>query len=130
MAESSDDTAEVFDLKLAKHSLRMNFPSGKFKLIADKDRPDNMKRFKGPIIDITGLEAYEVVAVLSDIVNNKLGPSYPWENNKTFYLWIHSKNNPEEDLEELFRLKAARPLEDQPAWQWNCVSAPKREENG
>lgn len=141
MAEGYSDTA-VYDCQVSacKSFFQANLPRGKFKLIAKNDRPKNMKKFTGPVYDITGFDARTVVSVLSDIVNNKCKPSeFKWKKGKTFYLWIHSSSednsdrSSEEDsesgsdnsqiqhkgfttttqLEELFRIKAS-PTKDQP----------------
>ena len=119
MAESSGFTIQVTDYQFeaCKTFFKDELPGGEFKLIAKKDRPDNMKEFKGPIFDITGFDAQQVVAVLSDIVNKKC-PYYPWENNKNFYLWIRSKHSKASQIWQanfgaLFRLKA-RPTKDEP----------------
>ena len=97
-------------------------PSFKGNALAEKDTPGNMKRFKGPIYNITGRDGQEVVSVLSSIVNDE----DQFKKNKTFYLLI--QGNPEDDLEELFRLQA-RPTKDQPGNGVLCFCAPE-EKNG
>ena len=107
MAESYSDTT-VYDcqVKACKQFFQNELPSAKFNLVAGEDRPENMKRFKGPIYDITGFDAQQVVAVLAAIVNS--GSSFPWVENKTFYFLIRDSNQEctEDELEELFRLNA------------------------
>ncbi|KAL9951875.1 hypothetical protein ACROYT_G044614 [Oculina patagonica] len=123
MAKSYSDK-RVFDcqVKACKEFFQEKLPRGKFNLVSKKDRPDNMKGFAGPVYDITGFDAQQVVAVLSDIVNSKCPFEYKWKTNKTFYLWIHSSSednsdsgsdNSQAEFDELFRLQA-RPTRDQP----------------
>ena len=110
MAESYSDAA-VYDcqVKACKTFFEDQLPTNEYYPLAEEDKPDDMKRFKGPIYDITGFDGQEVVRVLADIVNDK----DKFKANKTFYLLI--QGNPEDKLEELFRLQAPpKPLTDQP----------------
>ena len=75
--------------------------------LAEKDRLGQLNKFKGPIYNITSLDAHNVVSGLSGIVNDE----EQFKSNKTFYLMI--QGNPGDELEELFRLRA-RPTKDQP----------------
>ena len=75
--------------------------------LAEKDRVGQLNKFKGTIYNITRLDAHNVVAGLSGIVNDP----EQFKKNKTFYLLI--EGSPGDDLEELFRLQA-RPTEHQP----------------
>ena len=111
MAKTNNDL--VFDCQVdaCKEFFQDTLPCGVFRLIPPEKRTKNMTKFAGPIYDITGFDARQVVAVLSDIVNNKC-PKFPWEINKTFYLLIQS-SNPQDELEELFKLRA-RPTKNQP----------------
>ena len=86
----------------------MNFLSSGFEPLSKKDRPSNTKQFKGE--DITGFYGQQVVALLSQIVNDK----EQFTNNKTFYLLIRdSSEDSHAGFEELFRLNA-RPSQHQP----------------
>ena len=72
--------------------------------------PENAKRFTGPIYDITGFDARQVVALLSRIVNDR----QQFTTGKTFYLLLcNGLGNVPEAVEELFRLKAS-PTKHQP----------------
>ena len=72
--------------------------------------PENAKRFTGPIYDITGFDARQVVALLSRIVNDR----EKFTPGKTFYLLLcNGLGNVPEAVEELFRLKAS-PTKHQP----------------
>lgn len=107
MAEGYSDTA-VFDcqVKACKTFFEDQLPTVKFYPL--DIIPDNLKRFKErPIYDITGLDGHQVVFVLFSIVNDK----DQFKKNKTFYLLI--QGNPQDDLEEVFRLQA-RPTKHQP----------------
>ena len=63
------------------------------------------------VYDITGFDGQQVVALLSQTVNDQ----EEFTMNKTFYLLIHasSEENPQAEFEELFRLNA-RPTKEQP----------------
>ena len=87
------------------------------KMFVEKQRSDfyplqdgipDIKKFKGTFYDITGFNGQGIVSLLSSIVNDK----DQFKKNKTFYLLIQS-SNPEDKLEELFRLKA-NPTPNQP----------------
>lgn len=90
---------------------RDNLPKDVLEPMPEEKRPENTKKFKGPVYDITGFDAVNVVALLSDIVNDK----EQFTKNKTFYLLLQNSHGskPDDKIEELFRLKA-RPTENQP----------------
>ena len=90
---------------------RDNLPKDVLKPVPEEKRPENTKKFKGSVYDITGFDAVNVVALLSDIVNDK----EQFTKNKTFYLLLQNSHGskPDDKIEELFRLKA-RPTENQP----------------
>ena len=90
---------------------RDNLPKDVLKPMPEEKRPENTKRFIGCVYDITGFDAENVVALLSDIVNDK----EQFKTNKTFYLLLRNSHDskPDDEIEELFRLKA-RPTKDQP----------------
>ena len=90
---------------------RDNLPKDVLKPMSEEKRPENTKRFIGCVYDITGFDAENVVALLSDIVNDK----DQFKTNKTFYLLLRNSHDskPDDEIEELFRLKA-RPTKDQP----------------
>ena len=90
---------------------RDNLPKDVLKPMPEEKRPENTKNFKGPVYDITGFDAVNVVALLSDIVNDK----DQFTTNKTFYLLLQNSHGskPDDKIEELFRLKA-RPTKNQP----------------
>ena len=69
------------------------------------------KTFTDPkVYDITSLDAREVVALLSRIVND----GEQFTANKIFYLLLRNgQENKTDEIEKLFRLKA-RPTKDQP----------------
>ena len=90
---------------------RDNLPKDVLEPMPEEKRPENTKKFKGPVYDITGFDAVNVVALLSDIVNDK----DQFTTNKTFYLLLQNSHGskPDDKIEELFRLKA-RPTKNQP----------------
>ena len=90
---------------------RDNLPKDVLTPMQEEEKPENTKKFKGPVYDITGFDAENVVALLSDIVNNK----EQFKTNKTFYLLLQNSHDaqPDDEIEELFRLKA-RPKPKQP----------------
>ena len=90
---------------------RDNLPKDVLTPMQEEEKPENTKKFKGPVYDITGFDAENVVALLSDIVNNK----EQFKTNKTFYLLLQNSHDaqPDDEIEELFRLKA-RPKPNQP----------------
>lgn len=90
---------------------RDNLPKDVPEPMPEDKRPKNTKKFKGPVYDITGFDAENVVALLSDIVNDK----EQFKTNKTFYLLLQNSHDskPDDEIEELFRLKA-RPKPNQP----------------
>lgn len=104
---------EVFEkqVKACTEFFRENLPKHVTQPIPDDERPKSVKKFAGPVYDITGFDAEKVVALLSEIVNDK----EQFTSNKTFYLLLQNKpgTKPEDKIEELFRLKA-RPSKDQP----------------
>ena len=114
MAQSSGET-DVFDCQVSacNRFFVEELPSvTELKpLDPEHEIPKNMKSFKGPIFDITGFDAHRVVSVLVSIVNNK----EQLKTNKTFYLLLHNshENQPNDEIEELFRLKAS-PTTHQP----------------
>lgn len=114
MAQSSGET-DVFDCQVAacNRFFVEELPSvTELKPLDPKHEiPKNMKSFEGPIYDITGFDAHLVVSLLVSIVNNK----EQFKTNKTFYLLLHNshENQPNDEIEELFRLKAS-PTTDQP----------------
>ena len=91
----------------SKTFFEKQLPSFTGEPLAEKDRLGLLKKFKGPIYNITSLDAHNVVAGLSDIVNDP----EQFKKNKTFYLLI--QGNPKDELEELFRLRAG-PTKHQP----------------
>lgn len=90
---------------------RDNLPKDVLKPMPEEKRPENTKNFKGPVYDITGFDAVNVVALLSDIVNDK----DQFTTNKTFYLLLQNSHGskPDDKIEELFKLRAS-PTKDQP----------------
>ena len=90
---------------------RDNLPKDVLKPMPEEKRPENTKKFIGCVYDITGFDAENVVALLSDIVNDK----EQFKTNKTFYLLLRNSHDskPDDEIEELFRLEA-RPTKDQP----------------
>lgn len=94
-----------FFVELLPDSSELSIP------IPEDEVPANMKRFKGPIYDITGFDAHQVIAVLVSIVNNE----NQFKRGKNFYLLLrnHHENEPDDEIEELFRL-GANPTPDQP----------------
>ena len=89
---------------------RDNLPKDVLEPMSEEEKPENTKKFKGPVYYITGFDAENVVALLSDIVNNK----EQFKTNKTFYLLLQNSHDAQPDDEmELFRLKA-RPKPNQP----------------
>lgn len=89
------------------------FSLSALKPLAEEEKPDSMKRYKGrPVYDISGFDAQQVVEVLSAIINDK----DQFTSGKTFYLLIYSNSeykSQAEIEEQLFRLEA-RPTKDQP----------------
>ena len=82
------------------------------KLLTGKKRPENMRSLEdGPIYlnDITGCDARKVIAVLVDIVNDR----EKFTEGKNFYLVLRNTVQPDNQIEELFRLKA-NPSNDHP----------------
>ena len=90
---------------------RDNLPKDVPEPMPEDKRPENTKTFNGPVYDITGFDAENVVALLSNIVNDK----EQFTSNKTFYLLLQNSHGskPDDKIEELFRLKA-RPTKNQP----------------
>nr|XP_058941309.1 uncharacterized protein LOC131769601 [Pocillopora verrucosa] len=83
---------------------RDNLPKDVLEPMSEEEKPENTKKFKGPVYDITGFDAENVVALLSNIVNDK----EQFTSNKTFYLLLQNSHGskPDDEIEELFRLKA------------------------
>ena len=90
---------------------RDNLPKDVLKPMPEEKRPENTKKFIGCVYDITGFDAENVVALLSDIVNDK----EQFKTNKTFYLLLKNSHDsqPDDEIETLFRLQA-RPRPNQP----------------
>ena len=90
---------------------RDNLPKDVRKPIPEEEKPENTKNFNGPVYDITGFDAENVVALLSDIVNNR----EQFKTNKTFYLLLQNSHDsqPDDEIEKLFKLQA-RPKPKQP----------------
>lgn len=88
-----------------------NLPKDVPEPMPEDKRPENTKTFNGPVYDITGFDAENVVTLLSNIVNDK----EQFTSNKTFYLLLQNSHGskPDDEIEELFRLRA-RPTKDQP----------------
>ena len=88
-----------------------NLPKDVPEPMPEDKRPENTKTFNGPVYDITGFDAENVVTLLSNIVNDK----EQFTSNKTFYLLLQNSHGskPDDKIEELFKLKA-RPNKDQP----------------
>ena len=107
------DADEVFEKQVGACTefFRVNLPKDVSQPIPDDKRPKCVKKFAGPVYDITGFDAENVVALLSEIVNDKK----QFTSNKTFYLLLPNNHGtrPEDEVEELFRLKAS-PTEHQP----------------
>ena len=111
MAQSYSDAAVFASQKKAhKKFFEDELPSG-FEPLSEEDRPSNTKGFKGKVYDITGFDGQQVVALLSQIVNDK----DQYATNKTFYLLIRdsSEENPQAEFEELIKFWA-RPSRKQP----------------
>ena len=111
MAQSySDDIVYDCQVKAHKRFFKDELPSG-FEPLSEEDRPSNTKGFKGKVYDITGFDGQQVVALLSQIVNDK----DQYATNKTFYLLIRdsSEENPQAEFEELIKFWA-RPSRKQP----------------
>lgn len=73
MAASCGNT-DVFDcqVKACEEFFQAPLPKVQnLKPLQNDDIPENAKRFKGPIYDITSFEAHEVVALLSRSVNDR-----------------------------------------------------------
>ena len=109
MAASSGNT-DVFDcqVKACEEFFQELLPKVQnLKPLENDYTPENAKKFKGPIYDITNFDAREVVALMSRIVNDRK----EFTPGKTFYLLL--RNGQENEPEELFRLKA-RPTKNHP----------------
>ena len=109
MAASSGNT-DVFDcqVKACEEFFQEKLPKVQNLKPLEKDCiPENAKKFKGPIYDITNFDAREVVALMSRIVNDRK----EFTPGKTFYLLL--RNGQGNEPEELFRLKA-RPTKNHP----------------
>ena len=109
MAESSGNT-DLFDcqVRACKNFFQASLPKVQnLKPLENDDIPENAKRFKGPINDITKFNAREVVALLSRIANDR----EKFTAGKTFYLLL--RNGQGNEPEELFRLTAS-PTTHQP----------------
>lgn len=95
-------------MKACKNFFQASLPKVQnLKPLENDDIPENAKRFKGPINDITNFNAREVVALLSRIANDR----EKFTAGKTFYLLL--RNGQGNEPEELFRLTAS-PTTHQP----------------
>lgn len=122
MAESYSD-ASVFACQVKAHKIFFEDELlHDFKPIPEKERPHNTKQFKGVVYDITGYYGQQVVALLSQIVNDRA----QFEMNNTFYLLIRngSEDKSQAEFEPLFRLTAG-PTKHQPG-SGIVVLRPKR----
>lgn len=84
----------------------------KCKLLKREKKPENMRSLEdGPIYlnDITGCDARKVIAVLVNIVNDR----EKFKKGQNFYLVLRNTVQPDNQIEELFRLKAY-PSNDHP----------------
>lgn len=82
------------------------------KLLTGEKKPKNIRSLEdGPIYlnDITGCDARKVIAVLVDIVNDR----EKFTKGQNFYLVLRNTVQPDNQIEELFRLRA-NPSNDQP----------------
>lgn len=104
------DSKVIYEHQVAacKTFFQEQLSSDGIKPLSEAAIPPNLKRFKGTVFDITGLDAQQVVGILSHIVNTR----DDFTPNKTFYLLIKGADHNAE-FEELFRLKA-RPTKQQP----------------
>lgn len=105
---------EVFEkqVEACTEFFRKNLPKDVAQPISEDEKTSSVKKFTGTVYDITKFDAENVVALLSKIVNDR----DQFTSNKTFYLLLGNSHGtkPEDEIEELFRLKA-RPTKDQPA---------------
>jgi len=112
MAEGGDYCdADVYDcqVKAKKIFFEDQLPHG-FKPLPKKDRPSSMpKEWTGPVYDITGFHGQQVVAVLSQIVNDR----NQFKKGRKFYLLIRNSSGEEAENEQLYALEA-QPTTDQP----------------
>lgn len=113
MDKEAFNADEVFEkqVKACTEFFRENIPKDVARPIPEDKKPNSVKRFTGTVYDITEFDAEDVVALLSEIVNDKK----QFTTNKTFYLLLQNSHGtkPEDEIEELFRLKAS-PTPDQP----------------
>ncbi|XP_044168280.1 uncharacterized protein LOC122952307 [Acropora millepora] len=113
MAKEAFNADEVFEkqVKACTEFFRENLPKDVAQPIPEDKKPKSVKKFTGTVYDITEFDAEDVVALLSEIVNDKK----QFTTNKTFYLLLQNSHGtkPEDEIKELFRLKA-RPTKDQP----------------
>ena len=112
MAEGSSNK-DVFDCQVEACKKFFQAPLHKVQNLRPLENshiPENDKRFTGPIHDITGFDAREVVAVLSRIVNDR----EKFTPGKTFYLLLRNGLEYVPDAAvELFKLIAS-PTKYQP----------------
>ena len=114
MAEARYRDADVYDCQVEAHKIFFEdkLPNG-FEPLPKEDWPSSMPRkWTGTVYDITEFDGQKVVALLSQIVNDK----EQFTMNKTFYLLIResSEDSSQAGVEELFRLKARPSPPDQP----------------
>lgn len=107
MAMEAFNADEVFknQIKACTEFFHENHPKDVSQPIPEDKKPINVKQFAGPVYDITEFDAENVVALLSEIVNDR----EQFTANKTFYLLLQNSHG----TEELFRLQAS-PTPDQP----------------
>lgn len=102
---SSDDIVYGCQVKAHKKFFKDELPCS-FEPLSEGDRPANTKQFKGEVYDITGFYGQQVVALLSQIVNDEK----KFTKGKTFYFLIRKRSD---GFEELLKLTAQR-TSDQP----------------
>jgi len=114
MAEGGEyRDADVYDsqVKATKIFFEDQIPHG-FKPLPKENWPSSMpQEWTGPVYDITGFHGQQVVAVLSQIVNDR----NQFKEDKMFYLLIRnsSEDNEKAEYEPLYALEA-HPTVDQP----------------
>ena len=114
MAEAGYCEADVYDcqVKAKKIFFEDELPSG-FEPVPKENWPPSMlEDWEGTLYDITGFYGQQVVALHSQIVNDR----EHFTKNKTFYLLIRDslEDNSQAKFEELFRLQARPFPPDQP----------------
>lgn len=108
--ENLSDSKIIYEHQVAacKTFFQEQLPSDGIKPLSEAAIPPNLKQFNGKVFDITGLDAQQVVGILSHIVNTR----DDFTPNKTFYLLIKGADH-DVDFEEVYRLRA-RPTKQQP----------------